>query len=40
MKYAKLIVGIVMLMAVLSACGASKSHCKTRGKTRTEMGFM
>lgn len=33
------IVGIIAIL-VLQACGAPKSHCKTRGKTRVEMGFM
>lgn len=33
------IVGLVIMLAI-QACGAPRSHCNTKGKTRVEMGFM
>lgn len=28
------------LSVVFSACGSSRSHCNTKGKSRVEMGWM
>lgn len=31
---------ILALGILVQACGSGRSHCNTKGKTRTEMGFM
>lgn len=33
------VIGFIIMLAI-QACGAPRSHCNTKGKTRVEMGFM
>lgn len=39
-KIFKLIAILAIAALALQACGTSRSHCNTKGKTRVEMGFM
>lgn len=34
------IAGIFVAGLLFTACGTQRSHCNTKGKTRTEMGWM
>jgi hypothetical protein len=44
MKHLQKIFKIAAIAAIivlaLQACGTSRSHCNTKGKTRVDMGFM
>lgn len=40
LKIFKIAAVILIVVLALQACGTSRSHCNTKGKTRVEMGFM
>ncbi len=34
------VAGGILILVALASCGASRSKCNTKNKTRTEMGWM
>jgi len=40
LKIFKIAAVVLIVVLALQACGTSRSHCNTKGKTRVEMGFM